>query len=617
MALTITGFAQDREKETVIAAPATPFTYQGKLTVGGTAANGSYDFIIGIYSEPDGDSMLGEQTIEGVQVVNGIFTVSLEFETGAFQRFETAYLDIQVRPEREGDYTRLLPRQQIGSTPYAKIADSAREADLLTCSNCITDGQIVSVAGSKVTGTVANATNAVNATNATNAVTAQNALNAVDLTSDQTIGGDKRFTGVLNGLGGFAGDGSGLTNVSGTLRWNVVSGTSVTASPNNAYVATNAGQTVITLPASANPGDVIKIRSQGDGGFRISQQAGQQILASNIPNNTFVFHPKGNNGSWRSITSSADGSKLAAVSNNALFTSTDSGETWTQQNTGGSGNWVSITSSADGTKLAAVRTNISGERIYTSTDSGVTWTIREHIRLWQSITSSADGTILAAGDNNGRIYISADSGETWVIRSLGSQVLRAITSSADGTKLAATGTGTFGSQIYTSTDSGLTWTARESNRQWNSITSSADGTKLAAVVLNGHIYTSTDSGITWTARMTDANRNWPSITSSADGTKLAAVVLGGQIWISTDSGSTWTARGSNRQWASITSSADGTKLAAGVSGGQIYTRGPALPATTAGTAGYLTGGKFSTIELVYIGSGQFVAVNATGNFIAF
>ena len=78
MALTITSFAQDREKETVIAAPAAPFTYQGKLTVGGTAANGSYDFIIGIYSEPDGDSMLGEQTIEGVQVVNGIFTVSLE-----------------------------------------------------------------------------------------------------------------------------------------------------------------------------------------------------------------------------------------------------------------------------------------------------------------------------------------------------------------------------------------------------------------------------------------------------------------------------------------------------------------------------------------------------------
>ncbi|MBX3289488.1 MAG: hypothetical protein KF855_09090 [Acidobacteria bacterium] len=614
MALTITSFAQDREKETVIAAPAAPFTYQGKLTVGGTAANGTYDFIIAIYSEPEDGSLLGEpQTIEGVQVVNGIFTVNLEVETGLFQRFETAYLDIQVRPEREGDFTRLFPRQQIGSTPYAKIADSAREADLLNCSNCITNSHIASgISGSKISGPVANATNAVNATNATNAVTAQNALNAVDLTSDQTVGGDKRFTGSISSDGGFAGDGSGLTNVSGTLRWNVVTGTSVTASPNNAYVATNAGQTVITLPASANPGDVIKIRAQGDGGFRISQQAGQQILASNIPKNSLVFTPRESNRGWTSITSSADGTKLAAVSwGGQIYTSTDAGVTWTARES--DQEWWSITSSADGTKLATV---IGGGQIYTSTDAGVTWTARAASREWQSITSSADGSKLAAVVLSGQIYTSTDSGVTWTARESNRRWV-SITSSADGTKLAAV---VENGQIYTSTDSGVTWTARESNRNWTSITSSADGTKLAAVVLSGQIYTSTDSGITWTARMTDANRFWRSISSSADGTKLAAVVLNGQIYTSTDSGVTWTARESNRNWQSITSSADGAKFAAVVYNRQIYTSEmsvSALPATTAGTAGYLTGEKFSTIELIYIGGGQFVAVNATGNFEAY
>ncbi|MBX3289483.1 MAG: YncE family protein [Acidobacteria bacterium] len=205
MALTITGFAQDREKETVIAAPAAPFTYQGKLTVGGTAANGSYDFIIGVYSEPDGDSMLDEQTIEGVQVVNGIFTVSLAVETGLFQRFETAYLDIQVSPAREGDFTRLTPRQQIGSTPYSKIADSAREADFLTCSNCITSFHIVnnSISPVKLSGVIP----------IEKGGTGSSEKNFVDLSTDQSVAGNKAFTGNVSSGGVFSGNGSGLTDL--------------------------------------------------------------------------------------------------------------------------------------------------------------------------------------------------------------------------------------------------------------------------------------------------------------------------------------------------------------------------------------------------------------------
>ncbi|MBX3244661.1 MAG: tail fiber domain-containing protein [Acidobacteria bacterium] len=158
--LTFSGFAQERQKESVIAGSVMPFTYQGKLTVNGTAANGSYDLIVQLYSEPERGDLLGEQTIEDVQVVNGIFTVNLEFETGLFQRSETAYIDIWVKSSDGGDeYVQLTPRQQVGSTPYAKVSDSSKTADLLNCSNCITNGHIVSIVGSKVNGTVANATN--------------------------------------------------------------------------------------------------------------------------------------------------------------------------------------------------------------------------------------------------------------------------------------------------------------------------------------------------------------------------------------------------------------------------------------------------------------------------
>ncbi|MFZ4764876.1 MAG: InlB B-repeat-containing protein, partial [Roseimicrobium sp.] len=129
-------------------------------------------------------------------------------------------------------------------------------------------------------------------------------------------------------------------------------------------------------------------------------------------------------------------------------------------------------------------------QIYTSTDSGATWTARESSRSWRSIASSADGSKLAAVVSSGQIYTSTDSGATWTARE-SSRQWYAITSSADGSKLAAV---VSGGQIYTSTDNGASWTARNSGtRSWRSVASSADGSKLAAVVSSGKIYTSISS----------------------------------------------------------------------------------------------------------------------------
>ncbi|WP_345739054.1 IPT/TIG domain-containing protein, partial [Prosthecobacter algae] len=281
--------------------------------------------------------------------------------------------------------------------------------------------------------------------------------------------------------------------------------------------------------------------------------------------------------SWSAITSSADGSKLAAVIFGGLiFTSADSGVTWTARDS--SRNWTSITSSADGSKLAAV---VSGGQIYTSTDSGVTWTARDSSRNWSSIASSADGSKLAATAYAGSIYTSIDSGVTWTAQASGTFNWQTIASSADGSKLVA---GVYGGQVYTSTDSGVTWTARDSSRNWNSIASSTDGSKLAAAVLGGQIYTSTDSGVTWTAR--DSSRNWNSIASSADGSKLVATVNFNFVYISGDSGVTWTAQDTSRRWIAVASSADGSKLAAAVFNGQIFTSVPApLPPVVKALAG--------------------------------
>merc|ERR1711966_316455 len=81
-----------------------------------------------------------------------------------------------------------------------------------------------------------------------------------------------------------------------------------------------------------------------------------------------IYHDDGN-----FFKSSSDGTKLAAVVNYGnIWTSTDSGATWTEiTSTGDAKYWYAITSSGDGTKLAAT---VDDGNIWTSTDSGATWT---------------------------------------------------------------------------------------------------------------------------------------------------------------------------------------------------------------------------------------------------
>ncbi len=268
----------------------------------------------------------------------------------------------------------------------------------------------------------------------------------------------------------------------------------------------------------------------------------------------------------------ADGLTNVAIANIGSFTDTFN---WSQ--VAASHNWHSITSSSDGTKLAAGTTT---GYMWTSADSGVNWTGSKPTGGATGetcITSSSDGTKLAAGVYGGYIYTSTNSGASWTAQTAsGIRNWYSITSSSDGTKLAAV---VYGGYIYTSTNSGVNWTVRQpidaTNRNWFSITSSSDGTKLAAGVSGGYIYTSTDSGASWTERQptTGVTRGWNNITSSSDGTKLAIGVLDGYIWTSIDSGANWTARTASgiRNWRSITSSSDGTKLAAGVYGGYIFT----------------------------------------------
>ena len=90
-----------------------------------------------------------------------------------------------------------------------------------------------------------------------------------------------------------------------------------------------------------------------------------------------------------------------------ISTSSDSGKTWSSSVS--NRQWHAVASSADGLKLVAAdygprdirhggTIESSGGRIYTSTNSGATWTPQYTNRFWMSIASSADGT------RNGRYW---------------------------------------------------------------------------------------------------------------------------------------------------------------------------------------------------------------------
>ncbi|PYS65119.1 MAG: hypothetical protein DMF76_03450, partial [Acidobacteria bacterium] len=112
----------------VTLAQSTTFTYQGRLTDGGTPANGMYNMQFRIFDTGivgTGTQIGTTLTPPPVQVSAGAFSVQLDFGSGVFTG-PARYLDIVVNG------TPLMPRQQITSTPYAIRSLAAVNADTAT-----------------------------------------------------------------------------------------------------------------------------------------------------------------------------------------------------------------------------------------------------------------------------------------------------------------------------------------------------------------------------------------------------------------------------------------------------------------------------------------------------
>lgn len=123
------------------AAQTSSFTYQGRLTDTGAAANGSYDLRFSLY-DAGGIQIGAAQTFTNTVVINGVFTVQLDFGSNAFPGAER-FLEIAVKQPNETNYTVLTPRQRVTSSPYSIKSFNADTAINSTQLGGITANQYV------------------------------------------------------------------------------------------------------------------------------------------------------------------------------------------------------------------------------------------------------------------------------------------------------------------------------------------------------------------------------------------------------------------------------------------------------------------------------------------
>jgi len=104
----------------------TAFTYQGRLMDANEPADGIYEFEFKLYdSLTNGSQLNGTVAFRGVDVIDGYFTVELDFGGVVFDG-NARWLEISVRPSGTTDpFTILDPRQEVTPTPYALYTETA------------------------------------------------------------------------------------------------------------------------------------------------------------------------------------------------------------------------------------------------------------------------------------------------------------------------------------------------------------------------------------------------------------------------------------------------------------------------------------------------------------
>ncbi|MFH1746221.1 MAG: hypothetical protein ABIG44_04175, partial [Planctomycetota bacterium] len=99
----------------------TTISYQGQLMEDGLPVNDSVDFEFYAYDAQTAGTMVGMSKVFMVPVVDGLFTLDLDFGPGVFNG-EERWLEITVYVKSSGNWQTLTPRQPVRAAPYALYA---------------------------------------------------------------------------------------------------------------------------------------------------------------------------------------------------------------------------------------------------------------------------------------------------------------------------------------------------------------------------------------------------------------------------------------------------------------------------------------------------------------
>jgi photosystem II stability/assembly factor-like uncharacterized protein len=179
------------------------------------------------------------------------------------------------------------------------------------------------------------------------------------------------------------------------------------------------------------------IASSADGTRLAAAPLRDYIYVSNDGGATWIKKTTSGVANWVAITSSADGTKLAAVTNKDvstegtsfysgdLYTSNDSGTTWVNKTPNEGHDWRSITSSADGSKVfAGARSGYIYS--YSNTENGTKKVINTSSESSsnkattpfdnKSVVTSKKSVATAPDNLKGKILLQVESrGEAWYI----------------------------------------------------------------------------------------------------------------------------------------------------------------------------------------------------------
>jgi hypothetical protein len=119
-------------------AQTTQFTYQGRFTDStvGSPTNGMYQMQFALYDAVSGGNLVGQVIdLPAVQVVNGIFTVQLDYGSMPFST-QDVFVELRAFSTVSNSYVTLTPRQKITSAPFAiKSKDAENAANAMDSSS--------------------------------------------------------------------------------------------------------------------------------------------------------------------------------------------------------------------------------------------------------------------------------------------------------------------------------------------------------------------------------------------------------------------------------------------------------------------------------------------------